>query len=96
MTRIAARDNPEQATFQAHLNPGATDFRVTEGDISAAAVTHANGGSGVFRADAPGVKQLSFTYTLPAKAFPLQLPLEKTGVYEILVEEKTGSGLART
>jgi hypothetical protein len=35
---------------------------------------------------------MSFTYTLPAKAFPLKLPLEKdTGVYEILVEEKTGN-----
>jgi len=92
VTRVAAGDKPEQATFQARLTPGATDFRVTEGDVSAGAVTHANGVVSVFAPIAPGVKQLSFTYTLPAKAFPLKLPLEKeTGVYEILVEEKAGN-----
>jgi hypothetical protein len=92
VTRVAAGDKPEQATFQARLTPGAADFRVTEGDVSAGAVTHANGVVSVFAPIAPGVKQLSFTYTLPAKAFPLKLPLEKeTGVYEILVEEKAGN-----
>jgi hypothetical protein len=92
VTRVAAGDKPEQATFQARLTPGATDFRVTEGDVSAGAVTQANGVVSVFAPIAPGVKQLSFTYTLPAKAFPLKLPLEKeTGVYEILVEEKAGN-----
>ena len=46
----------------------------------------------MFAPIAPGVKQLSFTYSLPAKAFPLKLPLEKeTGVYEILIEEKAGN-----
>ena len=92
VTRVAAGDKPEQATFQARLSPGATDFRVTEGDVSAGAVTQANGVVSVFAPIAPGVKQVSFTYTLPAKAFPLKLPLEKeTGVYEILVEEKAGN-----
>ena len=92
VTRVAAGDKPEQATFQARLTPGATDFRVTEGDVSAGAVTQANGVVSVFAPIAPGVKQLSFTYTLPARAFPLKLPLEKeTGVYEILVEEKAGN-----
>ena len=92
VTRVAAGDKPEQATFQARLTPGATDFRVSEGDVSAGAVTQANGIVSVFAPIAPGVKQLSFTYTLPAKSFPLQLPLDKdTGVYEILIEEKTGN-----
>jgi hypothetical protein len=46
----------------------------------------------VFAPIAPGIKQLSFSYSLPANAFPLKLPLEKeTGVYEILIEEKAGS-----
>ncbi len=92
VTRIAAGDKPENATFQAHLTPGATDFRVSQGDISAGAVSYANGVVSVFAPIAPGVKQLSFTYSLPAKAFPLKLPLEKeTGVYEILIEEKAGN-----
>jgi hypothetical protein len=92
VTRVAAGDKPEHATFRARLTRGATDFRVTEGDLSAGAVTQANGVVSVFAPIAPGVKQLSFTYSLPAKAFPLKLPLEKeTGLYEILIEEKVGS-----
>jgi hypothetical protein len=92
VTRVAASTKPENATWQVHLTPGATDFRVTQGDISAAAVSLANGVVSVFAPIAPGIKQLSFSYSLPAKAFPLKLPLEKsTEVYEILIEEKTGS-----
>ena len=35
---------------------------------------------------------MSFSYSLPAKSFPLKLPLEKeTGIYEIMIEEKAGS-----
>jgi hypothetical protein len=92
VTRIAAGDKPEHATFRARLTPGATDFRVSEGDVSAAAVSQANGVVSVFAPIAPGLKQLSFTYTLPAKSFPLELPVEKnTSVYEILIEEKAGN-----
>ena len=92
VTRIAGGDKPEDATWQVHLTPGATDFQVSQGDISAAAVTNTNGVVNVFAPIAPGIKQLSFSYSLPANAFPLKLPLEKeTGVYEILIEEKAGS-----
>ncbi len=92
VTRVAAGDKPENATWQVHLTPGATDFRVSQGDISAAAVSFTNGTVNVFAPMAPGIKQLSFSYSLSAKAFPLKLPLEKaTGIYEILIEEKAGS-----
>lgn len=92
VTRIATGDAPENATWRTHVTPGASDFRVSQGDISPAAVTFVNGDVNVFAPFAPGVKQLSFSYSLPAKAFPLKLPLEKeTGVYEIMIEEKTGS-----
>jgi len=92
VTRIAIGDRPEDATWRVHLTPGATDFQVSQGDISAAAVAYTNGVVNVFAPIAPGIKQLSFSYTLPANAFPLKLPLEKeTGVYEILIEEKAGS-----
>jgi hypothetical protein len=92
VTRVAIGDKPENATWQAHLTPGATDFRVSQGDVPAAAVSFVNGAVNVFAPIAPGLKQLSFSYSLPANAFPLKLPLEKaTGVYEILVEEKAGS-----
>lgn len=92
VTRVAAGDKPENATWQVHLTPAATDFRVSQGDISAAAVSFTNGTVNVFAPIAPGIKQLSFSYSLPAKAFPLKLPLEKaTGIYEILIEEMAGS-----
>jgi hypothetical protein len=92
VTRVASGDKPENATWQVHLAPGATDFRVSQGDISAAAVSHANGVVSVFAPIAPGFKQLSFTYSLPANAFPLKLPVEKdTGIYEVLIEERAGS-----
>lgn len=91
VTRVAKGDTPEAATWQTHIASGARDFKVGQGDISAAAVTYANGVVSVFAPLAPGIKQLSFSYSLPAKSFPLKLPLEKeTGVFEILLEEKTG------
>jgi hypothetical protein len=65
---------------------------VSQGDISAAAVSFSDGVVSVFAPLAPGIKQLSFSYSLPAKSFPLKLPLEtETGIYEILIEEKVGS-----
>jgi hypothetical protein len=92
VTRVAVGDNAAGATWKTHLPAGATDFKVGQGDISAAAVTDSSGVVSVFAPLAPGIKQLSFSYALPAKAFPLKLPLEEdTGVYEIMVEEKTGS-----
>ena len=92
VTRVAVGDKPENATFQVHLAPGAADFRVGQGDVSAGAISFANGVVSVFAPIAPGLKQLSFSYSLPAKAFPLKLPLEKeTGVYEILIEEQGGN-----
>ncbi len=92
VTRVAKGETPAGATWQTHVAPGASDFKVTQGDISAAAVSYANGVVSVFAPLAPGIKQLSFSYSLPAKSFPLKLPLEtETGIYEVLIEEKAGS-----
>ncbi len=92
VTRVAKGDAPTDATWQTHITTGASDFKVGQGDISAGAVSYANGLVSVFAPLAPGIKQLSFSYTLPAKSFPLKLPLEKeTGIYEIMIEEKAGS-----
>lgn len=92
VTRVANGENPAGATWQTHVAPGASDFQVSQGDISAAAVSYANGLVSVFAPLAPGIKQLSFSYSLPAASFPLRLPLEtETGIYEILIEEKVGS-----
>lgn len=92
VTRIAASETSEGATWQTHVTPGASNFRVSQGDIPAAAVSYANGVVNVFAPIAPGIKQLSFSYSLPAKSFPLSLPLEQeTGIFEIMIEEKAGS-----
>ena len=91
VTRVAAGDSPTAATWATHIAPAATDFRVGQGDISGQAVSFKDGVVSVFAPLAPGVKQLSFSYTLPANSFPLKLPLEKpTEVYEIMIEDKTG------
>jgi hypothetical protein len=95
LTRIAKGETPAGATWQTHVVDGIGDFKVSQGDISAAAVSYANGVVSVFAPLAPGIKQLSFSYSLPANSFPLKLPIEKeTGIYEILIEEKAGSVVA--
>jgi hypothetical protein len=92
VTRIAPTDQPKDATWEAHIIPGAIDPHVSQGDFPAAAVSFADGKVNVFAPFAPGIKQLSFSYLLPAKSFPLKLPVEKENqVYEILIEEKKGS-----
>ncbi len=91
VTRVAAGDSPTAATWATHIAPAAADFRVGQGDISGQAVSFKDGVVSVFAPLAPGVKQLSFSYSLPANSFPLKLPLEKpTEVYEIMIEDKTG------
>jgi hypothetical protein len=92
LTRVAKGETPAGATWQTHVVNGIGDFKVSQGDISAAAVSYANGVVSVFAPLAPGIKQLSFSYSLPAKSFPLELPIEtETGIYEILIEEKAGT-----
>jgi hypothetical protein len=92
VTRISPTDTPKDATWQTHVPPGLTNFQVTQGDIPASAVSYRNGVVSVYAPIAPGIKQLSFSYSLPANSFPLRLPLEKaTGVYELMIEEKAGS-----
>jgi hypothetical protein len=92
VTRIAPSDSPKDATWQTHIPAGATDFKVSQGDFPPSAVSFANGTVNLFAPLAPGIKQLSFSYSLPAKSFPLSLPLEsETQIYEIMVEEKGGN-----
>jgi hypothetical protein len=92
VTRIAAPTNPDDATWRTHITPVATNFRVSQGDIPPTAVSFAKGLVNVYAAIAPGIKQLSFSYSVPAKSFPLSLPVETdTQIYEVMLEDKTGS-----
>jgi hypothetical protein len=95
VTRIAAPTNPDDATWRTHITPTATNFRVSQGDIPPSAVSFAKGLVNVYAAIAPGIKQLSFSYSVPAESFPLRLPVETdTQIYEVMLEDKTGSARA--
>jgi hypothetical protein len=98
VTLISPSDS--QPTWSAILPARAEDFEVGQGDISPRSV-HAEAGRVTTVAPfAPGLKQLSFAYQLPARAFPLSIPLEHdVDVLEVLVEEPSaraeGAGLAQ-
>lgn len=88
LTRIAP---PGGSTWTGGIPTVARDFRVGDGDISADAVTATAGRVTVEAPIAPGLKQLSFSYEVPANAFPLSIPGEHhTDVLEVLVEDSLG------
>ena len=90
-TMIAGEGSRERPTWTAILPPGATNFQVGQGDVSEDAVSFTNGRVLVYAPFAPGLKQVSFSYMLPADAFPLRIPVEsRTGVLEVLIEESAG------
>ena len=92
VTRVAASDKPEGATWRTMLLPSASSFRVTQADVSSQAVMFENGQVAVHAPLAPGTKQISFSYSVPASAFPLSVQLpDRTDVYEVLIEDETGS-----
>ena len=82
----------ERATWSALLPPGATDFRVGQGDITADAVNFADGRVLVFAPFAPGLRQLSFSYSVSVDSFPLSVPIDaEATVFEVLIEDPAGS-----
>ena len=98
-TMVSGEGSGERPTWTAILPPGATNFQVGQGDVSEDAVSFTNGRVLVYAPFAPGLKQVSFSYMLPASAFPLRIPVEHpTEVLEVLIEEPegraTGAGLA--
>ncbi|MEK7401372.1 MAG: hypothetical protein AABZ80_03320 [Gemmatimonadota bacterium] len=79
----------------------AESLTVAPGDLSAGAVSFRGGRGEVFAPISPGVRQLVVTYRLPARAFPLSVPVERPiGVLEVLLEEPRavadGAGLRET
>ena len=70
------------------LPRGATSVRAGRGDVSPDAIV-AQGNHIVMLAPfGPGVKQVSYSYSMPASGFPLTIALDKpTTVLEVLLEE---------
>lgn len=81
--------------WSAPLPPGATGFAGGQGDVSPVALVSRDGRALMLAPFGPGIKQLSFSYAMPAGAFPLKLTLQKyTGVLEVLLEEQAAQALA--
>jgi hypothetical protein len=87
---VIARDTLSPV-FTAHLPAAATNFQLNaEGELVAGAVHVEGSNVGLLVPISPGIRQFAFTYELPAKAFPLDVPIERpTGVFEVLAQEPT-------
>jgi hypothetical protein len=76
------------AVWSAPLPPGATNFTPANSDVSASSLRARDGRVELVAPFAPGVKQLTWSYSLDARAFPLDITLDRAnGMLEVLVEE---------
>ncbi len=88
--------------WSATIPATATDFQLNgNGELAAGALTRRGTTVGLFAPVSPGIRQVAFTYNLPASAFPLSVRMDKpAGVLELLVQEPTtrvqGPGLRET
>lgn len=91
VTRVVS-SGADGATWSAVLPPQASGFHVSHGDVPAAAVKFEGGRARVFAPIAPGLRQLAFSYSIAASAFPLRIPVTReTQILEVLVEEEKGT-----
>lgn len=75
-------------TWSVRIPGAASGARVNSDEVSPQAFRAANGRAEIFAPIPPGVKQLSFTYTVPESAFPLAFTAEAGAVvFEILLED---------
>ena len=84
-----------RATWSTTLAPNASGFQVGQSDISSNAVQFRDGRVLVYASISPGIRQVAFSYSVPASDFPLAVPIgEPVGVLEVLVEDPgaTASG----
>ncbi len=91
-TLVAAEGGAPAPTWGIAVPAAARDVRATEGEISPDAFAFNAGRVSVFAPMAPGLKQVSFSYKLPAKSFPAEFVAEHGAVvFEILLEEPMGT-----
>jgi hypothetical protein len=84
-----------RATWSTALAPNGTDFQVGQGDIGNNAVQFRDGRVLVYASFSPGIRQIAFSYSVPASDFPLTIPVgDPVSVFEVLVEDPgaTASG----
>ena len=85
---VVARDGATPV-WSALLPRAATGFELnTNGELAAGAISRRDTSVGLFAPLSPGIRQLAFTYQLPANAFPLNVGFRQpAGVFELLVQE---------
>ena len=85
---LVARDS-SSPVWTTHIPSSAVGFQLnSSGELAPGAVTRAGTQVNVFVPISPGMRQVAFTYELPASAFPLSIPAERpTEVFEILIQE---------
>lgn len=74
--------------WSAPLPRGATNFIAGQGDVSPSALQRRGDSVVLLAPFSPGVKQLSFSYALDGRSFPLDFTLDRqNGLLEVLLEE---------
>jgi hypothetical protein len=89
----------QRATWSTTLAPNAEDFQVGQNDIGGNSIAFRDGRVLVYASLSPGLRQVAFSYSVPASDFPLAVPIADTvGVFEVLLEDPgstaSGGGLA--
>ena len=78
--------------WSAPMPKGAIGFTAGQGDVSASSLQRRGDSVVLLAPFSPGVKQLSFSYALDQRAFPLEFTLDRqNGLLEVLLEEPGAS-----
>jgi hypothetical protein len=87
---VIARDSVTPV-WSAQIPTAAIGFQLnTNGELASGAVSRRGTTVGMFAPVSPGIRQVAFTYELPANAFPLSITAgQPIGVLEVLVQEPT-------
>jgi hypothetical protein len=79
-------------TWSVAVPASATRLEVKQGEVPSDALAFAAGRAVLHMPLAPGIKQIAFSYAMPADAFPLTLRTEgRTTVLEVLIEDPHGT-----
>jgi hypothetical protein len=91
-TLISREDASAQPTWVLPIPRVATDVKAGQGDLPADAFVQSAGQVALYAAMAPGLKQLSLSYLVPDRAFPLEFEIDGGAVVlEVLLEEAEAS-----
>jgi hypothetical protein len=90
LTVVAAGD--DRPSWTAVLPEAAADFTLGEGDVGDGGLVLNAGRLELYAPVAPGIKQISFGYTIPAADFPISIPIgDSLAILEVLIESRIGA-----